>query len=315
MGRRIWARLIDLALDLLVLWVVFRVVPGDRLLGRLVVGFAALTAYEALFVLQLRATPGKLATGLRVAEVGRPVIDQVTAWLRGALTTVGTLAVVVTPMALSVMVDSGEGLVLGGIVIAVAAGSFLSIATAPLRRGVADRAAGTIVVPFEAPEVITREAVAAETETSRPRPLTPWGPVATNLARRRARAARLDDSPVLVVVLVATLMAWTVDQPALAIALAVAWVVCLVVDETWRVARDGGTAGHRREGLVVLDESTGEAPARGRAGARAVVLAVFWLFPPLLPVLWVWMQMTRTGRGPHDLVAGTVVVDVEGRDG
>lgn len=304
------ARLIDLALGLLVLWVITRFVPAERLLGRLLLGFSALTAYEALFVLQLRATPGKLATGLRVAEVGRPTIDQVTAWVRGAVTTVATLAVVVTPAALAVMADSPEGLLVGGVVVVVAAASFLSIATAPLRRGAADRVAGTIVVPFEAPEVIDAATVRAEVETARPRPRTPWGPVATNLARRRARAARLDDAPVLVVLLVACVMAWTVDQPALALALAVAWVAALVVDETLRVARDGGTVGHRREGLVVLDEETGEAPSAGRAAARAIALAVFWLFPPLLPVLWAWMQLSRTGRGPHDLVAGTAVVDL-----
>ncbi len=282
--------------------------PGSRILGRLALGFGALTAYEALFVLQLRATPGKLATGIRVAELDRAVIDQVTAWIRGAATTVGTLAIVVTPAALAVMADSTAGLVLGGVIVMVAGGFFLSVATAPLRRGMADRIANTIVVPFEAPDIVTSASVTSEAETARPRPRTPWGPVGTNSTRRRARAARLDDSPVLVVLLVATLMAWTVDQAGLAVALAVVWVAALVVDETWRIARDGGTVGHRREGLAVVDESTGEAPATGRAAARAVVLAVFWLFPPLLPVLWVWMQLTRSGRGPHDLVAGTVVV-------
>ncbi len=288
--------------------------PGGRLLARLALGFAALSAYEALFVLQLRATPGKLATGLRVAEVGRVQMETVTAWTRGAVTTVGTLAIVVSPLALGIMVDSASGLLLGGIVLSVAGGYALSVATAPLRRGPADRIAGTIVVPFEAPDLITAESVDAEGEVERPRPRTTWGPVATNLARRRARSARLDDSPVLVVLLVAALMAWTVDVVPLAIALAVVWIVAVAVDETWRIARDGATVGHRREGLAVVDESTGEAPALGRSAARAVVLCVFWLFPPLLPVLWAWMQLSRSGRGPHDLVAGTVVIATNEQD-
>lgn len=308
LGRRFWARTIDLALGLLILWIITRFVPGGRLLGRLALGFGALTAYEALFVLHLRATPGKLAVGLRVAELDRERIDQVTAWMRGAVTTVGTLAVVITPAALAVMGDSAASFVVGSIVVMVAGGFFLSVSTAPLRRGAADRIADTIVVPFEAPDLITSQSVDVESEATRPRPRTPWGPVATNTERRRARSARLDDSPVLVVLLVATLMAWTVDQVVLAVALAVVWIVAFVVDETWRIARDGGTVGHRREGLVVVDEGTGEAPTRGRSAARAVVLAVFWLFPPLLPVFWLWMQTAKTGRGPHDLVAGTVVV-------
>lgn len=308
LGRRVVARLIDLVLGLLVLYVVGRFVPDDRVLGRLVLGFGALTAYEALFVQQLRATPGKLATSLRVAELDRERIDPLVAWTRGAVTTVGTLAVVVTPSAVGVMADSGAGFLLGGIVVGIAAAYALSVATFPLRRGAADRIAGTIVVPFEAPAVITSASVAASSEAERPRPMTAWGPVATNDARRRARAARLDDSPVLVVVLVAAILAWTADATALAIVLSCGWGVAVVIDETWRIARDGGTTGHRREGLVVVDEGTGEPPSRGRAAARAVVLVVFWLFPPLVPVLWLWMQVTTSGRGPHDLVAGTVVI-------
>lgn len=313
MGRRFGARCIDLALGLLILWIITRFVSGDRLLGRLVLGFGALSAYEALFVLQLRATPGKLATALRVAELDRDSTDVVTAWIRGALTTVATLAVVMTPAALTVMADSTTGFVLGAVVVMAAGGAALSITAAPLRRGAADRMAGTIVVPFEAPAVIASAAVINAADEERPPAQTPWGPVATNLARRRARHARLDDSPLLVVVLVATLMAWTVDQVALAVALAIAWIVILMGDETWRIAREGATAGHRREGLVVLDEATGEAPTAGRAAARSVVLAVFWLFPPLLPVLWAWMRTSSSGRGPHDLVAGTVVVALDDR--
>lgn len=297
-----------------------RFVPDERVLGRLVVALAALSAYEALFVLQLNATPGKLATSLRVAEVGRPVTDPLTAWIRGAVTSVATLALVLVPSALGLTTESAAGLIVGGMVVTVAGGYLLSVLSSPLRRGVADRIAGTIVVPFEAPATIEPATVAAHSGAPRPPHMTAWGPVGSLDARRRARAARLDDSPVLVITLVAVIVAWAIDGsrafalfgvrvPAAAAVLALLWVVLFVIDETWRVARDGGTAAHRREGLAVVDESTGEPPSRRQALARAVVLAVFWLFPPLVPILALWMASARDGQGPHDLVAGTAVID------
>jgi len=309
LGRRVAARAIDLALALLVLYIITRLVPAPRLLARMTLGLGALSAYEALFVLSLRATPGKLATGLRVAELDRTLVDQTSAWIRGVVTTIATLSIILVPAALGVMTDSGAGFALGATVIAIAGGYAMTVVTFPSRRGIADRIAGTIVVPFEAPELITRAALDAEDEAARPRPITAWGPVAQVDARRRARIGRLDDSPLLVAVLVAVTLAWTFDQVALAIGLAVAFAVVFVIDETRAIARDGSTVGHRREGLAVVDESTGEAPSRGAALARAVTLAVFWLFPPLLVVLALWMQLAPSGRAPHDLVAGTVVVE------
>lgn len=314
LGRRLVARAIDIALGLLVLYIVSRIVPAPRLLARMVLGFGALAAFEALFTIQLRATPGKLATGLRVAELDRARIDPVVAWTRGVATTIGALATILAPVALGTMVDSAAGFLVGGMVVAVAGGYALTLVTAPARRGVADRIAGTIVVPFEAPEVITRAQVEAEEEATRPRPVTAWGPIAPVEARRRARAARLDDSPLLVVALVAVTLAWTFDSFALAIGLTSLFAVLLVVDEAHRIGRDAGTSGHRREGLAVLDEATGEAPGTGAAWARAITLAVFWLFPPLLLLLALWMQVSPTGKGPHDLVAGTVVVEVPDAD-
>jgi uncharacterized RDD family membrane protein YckC len=245
-----------------------------------------------------------------VAELDRAVIDQTTAWVRGVVTSIGSLSLILAPVAAGVMAESGAGFGTGGIVIAVALGYALTVITFPSRRGIADRIAGTIVVPFEAPGLITRADVEAEDEGVRPRLVTPWGPVATIEARRRARAARLDDSPLLVVALVAVTVAWTFDALAIAIGLAVLFAVLLVLDEATRIGRDAGTSGHRREGLAVLDEETGEAPGRGAAMARAITLAVFWLFPPLLLVLALWVQLSPAGRGPHDLVAGTIVVEV-----
>lgn len=322
-----------MALALLVLFLIGRAVPADRAVARLLLGLGAMTAYEALFVLHLRATPGKLATALRVAELDRVRIDPATAWIRGVLTTAGSATVLLAtvpgflagtggflPPALRLLLASGTGFLVGGAVLVLAAAYVMSIATSPLHRGAVDRFAGTIVVPFEAPELVTGDEVAASSEGRRPRPLTAWGPVARPDARRRGRTARLDDAPLLVVGLVAVILAWALDPstlltlfdlrvPVVAALLACAWLVLLVGDETWRIARDAGTAGHHREGLVVVDETTGEAPAPRRALARAVVLVVFWLFPPLLPVLLLWVELSRTGQGPHDLVAGTVVIE------
>lgn len=294
-------------LAVVVLYLVGRIIPEPRLLARLVVTLGALSAYEALFCLTLRATPGKLATGLRVAELDRVDMDQVTAWTRGLVTTIATLAIVLVPSALGVMSDSVEGLGVGALVVGIAGGYALSVATFPSRRGMADRIAGTIVVPFEAPDLITRAEV--EAEAVKARPVTAWGPVAEVEARRRARAVRLDESPLLVVGVVVVILAWTLGQTAIGIVVAAAWAALFVADEVRAIARDAGTVGHRREGLAVVDEATGEAPGRAAAFARAITLAVFWLFPPLLPVLVIWVQLSPSGRGPHDLVAGTVVVE------
>lgn len=306
-GRRLVARAVDLVLLLLILYLVSRAVPSDRLLGQLVLSLVGLTAFEAVFVTQLGATPGKLATGIRIAEPDRTEIDPVTAWTRGAVTAVASLAVLLVPRAIGVMSDSGAGFLLGAVVIGIAGGSVLTILTAPLNRSLADRSAGTLVVPHEAVDPIPGWLV-EDAEGTRQR-TTPWGPVAPAEARRRARASRLDGEPVLVVVLVAVMVAWVLGRPWVAVALAVLWAVLHVVAEAVAVGRDGGNSGHRREGLAVLDEATGETPGRVAAIARAVTLTVFWLFPPLLPVLMIWVRLSPTGRGPHDLVAGTVVVD------
>lgn len=294
----------------LVLYLTSRIVPEDRLLGLLVVCLGGLTAFEAVFLTQVGATPGKLAAGIRVAEADRVGIGPTTAWTRGITTAVACLAVLLVPRAIAVMADSGAGFVLGATVVGIAGGYVLTVVTAPLHRSIADRMAGTLVVPHETPEPIPGWLIEAEEGTRRR--VTAWGPVASTEARRRARASRLDGEPVLVVVLVAVILAWVLGRPWVAIALAVVWAALHVIVETLEVGRDGGNSGHRREGLAVLDESTGEAPGRIAAIARAVTLTVFWLFPPLLPVLMIWVQISPTGRGPHDLVAGTVVVDVTG---
>ncbi len=327
------ARAIDLALALLVLFLIGRAVPADRPLARLVLGVGALVVVEALFVLHLRATPGKLASAVRVAALDRVRIGPVAAWTRAVITTAGAVALLLSvvpgvlagstgflPPALRLAVSGDAGLMVGGSVLAVAAMAVTGIAVAPFHRGIADRVAGTVVVPFDAPELISSEEVGA---TSTPPVLTAWGPAADPTARRRARADRLDDAPLLVVVLAAVILAWALDPttllvvsglrvPAVATMLALAWAVVLVVDETWRVAREAGTAGHRREGLVVVDQATGETPSTRRSLVRALVLTTCWLVPPLLVALLLWVAASPTGRGPHDRLAGTIVVERPG---
>lgn len=324
------ARAIDLALALLVLFLVGQAVPADRPLARLVLGVGALVVGEALFVLHLRATPGKMASGVRVAALDRARIAPVAAWTRAVATTAGSVALLLSivpgvlagttgflPPALRLAASSDAGLLVGGTVLLVAAAAVVGIVVAPFHRGFADRVAGTVVVPFEAPELVTAEEVGA---TPAARTLTAWGPVSDPAARRRARADRLDDAPLLVVLLAAVILAWALDPttlfvladlrvPAVATMLALTWSVVLLVDETWRIAREAGTAGHRREGLVVVDRSTGEAPSVRRSFVRALVLTSCWLLPPLLVVLLVWVALSPTGRGPHDRLAGTVVVE------
>ena len=293
-------------------FVVDRLVPEPRLIARLLLTAVAVVAYEALFCLYTRATPGKLATSLRVAPIDRYEIDPGAAIRRGIAVAYPTVAVLTLPAAVGSMSSSIGSLVVGGFAVAVVAGAFLSVATAPARRGLPDRVADTIVVPYEAPQVISRDSVDGLAGGTAAPFLTAWGPVASREARRQGRAGRLDDSPALVVLLVAVLFAWTLDRPAVAIALACLWAAALVIDEARKIARDGGTAGHRAAGEAVLDEATGEPPTFGAALARSEVLAVFWLFPPLVPVLVIWIRLSPKRRGPHDLVAGTIVIDTTG---
>lgn len=334
LGRRATARAIDLALALLVLFLVGQAVPADRPLARLVLGAGALVVAEALFVLRLRATPGKLASAVRVAALDRARIAPPAAWIRAVITTAGSVALLLSlvpgvlagttgflPPALRLAASSDAGLLVGGSVLLVASCAVIGVVIGPFHRGLADRAADTVVVPFEAPELIRSDEVGA---TAAARALTAWGLVADAAARRRARADRLDDAPLLVVGLAAVILAWALDPttllvvaglriPVVAGALALAWSVVLVVDETWRISREAGTAGHHREGLVVVARATGEAPPTRRSFVRALVLAACGLLPPLLVVLLLWVALSPTGRGPHDLLAGTVVVERPGR--
>ena len=54
---------------------------------------------------------------------------------------------------------------------------------------------------------------------------------------------------------------------------------------------------------------TGEVPTRSRAILRAVVLAPLLYVPPLQLLLAFWVRASSLHRGPHDLLANTIVVE------
>lgn len=309
-GRRLGGRAVDALLAALLMAIIFLVLDGDRLMGQLFLAVAAVAAYEAIFVAGLGATPGKLIAGTRVVELGHPGVEPATALKRGVLIGVGTLATLAVPVALVAPFASLEGLIVTAIVIPLAAGLWVSVFASPLRRGFPDRLAGTFVVDRDAPERITEADLPGYTDIHRPPAMTRWGPAATLDQRRRARAGRFDDAPLLVVALVALLVTFSIDGAPIWLYLlaGLSWLAVFVVDETWRIARRGATAGHRRHGLVVIDTVTGEPPGAGRALLRAVLVALLLFLPPLTVVLALWVRLSPTRRGPHDLAARTVVV-------
>lgn len=292
-GLRLGARAIDGMIELVLLLIPWLLVPGDRWLTRWFVALCGVAAYEAIFLLAVGATPGKLICGIRAAQLDLAGAPSEQAAIRRGLT-VAVLTVVP---------------VVGWIVLLV------SVAMSPLHRGVQDRLAGVLVVRRNGPDPVPSADIAGYERIENPPDLTPFGPAADLDLRRRARARRLDDAPLLVVGIVA--VAASVSFPAasenlgLVLLIAALWLPLFVADETWRIARFGGAAGHRRAGLAVVDRHTGEAPKTGRSFARALVLALFLytpLFPITIPVLAFWVKVHPLHRGPHDLAGGTVVV-------
>ncbi|CAN5630797.1 hypothetical protein BH20ACT2_BH20ACT2_00580 [soil metagenome] len=285
-GARAGARAIDAAVELVLIAAVFMLGPDDRPLAKAFIALLVVAAYEAAFVAVAAATPGKLATGIRVTELDRPGggVDGATAVRRG----LGVSASILT------------------IVPAVA--EALSITLAPLRRGVLDRASRTFVVRAGTGAVTSNDLAGYEVR-DRPPVWTAHGPAVGVARRARGRASRLDDAPFLVVALIAMLAALQLGGIGVLLAVSALWLVVFIVDETWRIARFGATAGHRRAGLVVVDRRSGEPPGLGRSLLRALVLAPLLYIPPLQGVLALWVTVSDTHRGPHDLAGRTVVVD------
>ncbi|CAN5843268.1 hypothetical protein BH23ACT2_BH23ACT2_05130 [soil metagenome] len=286
------ARTIDLLVEgVLVIAALLVVGDSERPIAAAAIAWLVIVLYEAVTVAGLGTTLGKAAVGLRVVELdqpGRPSVGQ--ALRRGAVN--ASFAILV---------------VLGWVIWLV------STLTDALGRGIADRAATTMVTPKASPRPVTSRDLPGYADGVRPPRLTAFGRVGDLDVRMRARLRRLSDSPVLAgaVGLLALAAALPVSTGALVLLSSGAWLIVFIVDETVRVHRSAATAGHRLAGLVIRDRRTGTAPSTGRSLARAIVLALTLYVPVLWPLLVASMIMIRTNdgaRGLHDLAGGTVVV-------
>ncbi|MEJ7585771.1 MAG: RDD family protein [Acidimicrobiales bacterium] len=340
LGRRLSARTLDTLVNLILFVIPFFFLSSDRVLARLLVGGLVVAAVEAAFVSSMGATPGKLIAGIRVLALDEAMVGPGPAARRGLVIGFCTVLVCTPPvLTFDALADSPVGGPAAFVVtlfsLALAAVFVATVLGSPLRRGVPDRIAGTFVVHRDAPVRIATADLAELTTAGRPPALTRWGLVATFDQRRRARASRLDNAPVLVLAILAVAFAGSVDgvSGGTLLGLAAVWFVLFVADETWRVSRYGGTGGHRRAGLAVVDVDTGEAPAPGRSLARAVLVALpLYVLPgavlatlslsgddgsyalvtvvlAVLLLVWlIWARSAREGRTLHDLVGRTVVV-------
>lgn len=289
-GARIGGRL----LDLLVVGVLAGIVlalfgSSDRPWGALLLAAAALWGYETVAVACTGATLGLHIVGLRVVTldaVGRP------SWAAAAR---------------RAAVDAGlaAAIVVGWVVWLV------SVAGDPLGRGIPDRNASTMVVPRGALLPITTTDLPGYADGARRPRISPLGRVGDADVRVRARLRRFEQRPLLallvaVLVLTAPLIQSTLARFALATTI---WLVVFTIDEAQLLARFGATPGHRIAGLLVLDRRTGLPPSLARSVTRSLAfgLQVYALFPLALLSLAL-MRWSSTGRGLHDLVAGTIVV-------
>ncbi|MBI2708475.1 MAG: RDD family protein [Actinobacteria bacterium] len=313
MWRRVGARLMDALVGLVLVLAGTAVVDGTRLFARLLVAGALIVTYEAGATLLGGATPGKRVAGLRVLEVDEAVLTATAALLRAIVVALGELAGFSLPLlalatAANPRAAAATLLLLGAGFTALV----VSTATASLHRGIPDRLAGTVVVDRSVAPTLSAADVERLADDVEPPTTTAWGPLARPEQRRRARVARLDDAPLLLLGLLVVGVAAAAVGFRWQVLLGTLWFAAFVADETVRIARAGATAGHRRAGLAVVDPATGEPPAPARAFARAAVLGLLALAPGVqligIPVLLVWMRLSPSGRGPHDLAGRTVVI-------
>ena len=286
------ARLVDLlaSVPLAVLAAVLLPLDG-RPLARWAVAWLVFVAYDAVPVAALGATPGKLAVGIRVVgldRIGRPSPGEAT---RRAMVNATFLSLVVV----------------GWMIWALG-----SLADA-LGRGVADRAANTMVVRRDAHLPVALRDLPGYADAARPPRLVHLGRVGDLEVRARARMRRLIGVPALAAVIGALALTPTLTDSTLIVLVVstAVWLVAFVADETLRIHRSGVTTGHGLAGLVVVDRRTGLPPSMGRSLVRAVVLGLTLYVPVLWPLLGLsamLMMWSETGRGLHDLAGGTVVV-------
>jgi hypothetical protein len=295
-GQRISARIVDSAIAAVVVVLVLVAGPHGRPFAQDLVILTLVTAVEAGSITRFGATAGMRAVGLHVAPIGRTGNPT---WLQAFRRTV--------PVAMCSMI------LLPGTLVALVMPFVLltSISLSPLRQAFHDRLSETLVVTDGAPPRITRDMLDLWWDPAKGATMTPWGRVPDLHERRRARAHRLDGAWWLAAaIVVATIASVGMPHvPWLILWLALAWMVVLVADETWRVAATGTTPGHAAMGYRVVDLTTGEAPSTGRALARSLVLAPLLCIPPLQLLLAVWVQASALNRGPHDLAGHTVVVE------
>ncbi len=295
-SQRLAGRVVDsmIAFGCIVAAIVFG--PQGRPLAQDLVIVALVSAIETVSITRTGATLGMHVVDLRVAVVGRPGRpDWLTALRRSVpvalcypILVPGTFVVLVMPFAL-----------------------LISIALSPLRRGFHDRSSGTVVVHEGAPRLLTEDHLASWWQPDHAVVLSPWGRVPGLYDRRRARAHRLDDAWWLAaVIMVATIASVGMrDVPMLWLWSTLLWLVVVSVDEAWWVSTRGATPGHLRAGYLVVDLRTGAKPSRRRAIVRAVVLAPLLYIPPLMLLLGLWVHSSSLHRGPHDLLARTIVVE------
>lgn len=294
--QRLAARVVDSLVA--VAWVAAVIVigPHGRPVAQNLVIIAGVAAIEAISISRTGATLGMRLVGIRVATVGHAGHpDFLTAWRRSIpvalcypLLSPGFLLVAVMPFAL-----------------------LFSIGFSPLRRGFHDRLSGTVVVQHDAPNSITDGDLATWWEPDQRIVMTRWGRVPDLDDRRRARASRLDGAWWLAaVVMVLTIVSVGMrDLPLLWLWSTTVWVVVAAIDEYWWISTRGATPGHARHGYRVVDIHTGEPPGPWRAALRAGLTSVLVYVPPLQLLLAVWVRASAQNRGPHDLIARTVVVE------
>jgi uncharacterized RDD family membrane protein YckC len=298
-GSRIGGR----ALDLLVVGVLAGLVlaffgSSDRPWAGLLLVALTLWAYETVTVACFGATLGLHVVGLRVVSldaVGKP------SWATAA-----RRAAVDAGLAIAILIGWVVWLV--------------SVAGDPLGRGIPDRNAATMVVPQRTRLPIATSDLPGYADGARRPRVGPLGRIGDADVRVRARLRRFDRRPVLALLVAALVLAAPlIDITLLRFTLAtLAWLVVFTVDEARLLARFGGTAGHRIAGLVVLDRRTGLPPGMARSVTRALALGVQLYAPPgwllLLFVSLPMMRWAESGRGFHDVLAGTVVVADPGLD-
>jgi len=86
------------------------------------------------------------------------------------------------------------------------------------------------------------------------------------------------------------------------------WFLLVVAEEAISVHRTGQTGGHRVGGLRVVDHVSGGPPGWGRSTLRAFAVSALTLIPPLHLLGALWVQLSPTNRGVHDLLGRTLVV-------